>query len=511
VLALAFFAEQRLGLFGVVAFGAVPVAAAWAWAAHVAWARPLGAAMALAAAVYALPQRAKPTPTPANAAAPRGAPSLAVIVLDTVRRDHCSLYGYRRKTTPALDALARRGVRFDRAYSTSCWSVESHASLFTGHLPHGHGATFEHMRLGDGLPTLASALSAHGYEAAGFSANPYVTAATGMARGFSTFQQLWRPFVMRRALAAMQLWGRLQPSTKDKGGAAVVAAVRDWKSRRAADRPYFLFVNLMEAHSPYQDAPRYRAFTDASLAAADLEAIGRASHDAQWLGSRVPEEHLGATLDLVDGATASADAYLGELLAVLGDDPYVVVLSDHGDLVGEHDLFGHMTGLFEPLIRIPLVIAGPGLGPGAAVDAPVTILDVMPTLLSLARAPAPPTHGVDLEPALRGARLPAQRPIVAEHYRNPGLALWARHRSRAELIELSARRMAVVVGEKKRVVAEDGTDLGFDLAADPRELRAVAGATTGIAASVPPEPGPAGTVTMDRAQIEALRSLGYVR
>jgi arylsulfatase A-like enzyme len=511
ILVIAFFAERSFGAWGVVAFGVVPAAAAFAWAAHVRWARPLAAAMALLALLCALPARSWSPPPATRVAAPAGAPSFVVVVLDTVRRDHCSLYGYRRRTTPFLETLARRGVRFDRAYSASCWSVESHASLFTGVLPHNHGATFEHMRLDERFPTLASVLEARGWDTAAFSANPYVTAGTGMARGFSVFHDLWRPFVMRRGLVAMQVGARLRRSPSDKGGAAVVAEVRRWLARRDVARPYLLFVNFMEAHSPYQDAPRYRAFADAALSPSDLERIGRESHEAQWLGTRVPDGDRATTFDLLDGATASADAYLGEILAAVGDGPNVVVLSDHGDLVGEHDLYGHMTGLYEPLIRVPLVMAGPGLGRGTSVAAPVSTLDVMPTLLALAGVPAPKTDGMDLLPALRGGPLPAERPMVAEHYRNPALVLWERNRPAEELTRLRARKMAVVLAARKRVVAEDGSDAGYDLGADPGELHPVPGASTGLAAAVPPVPGPAGTVEMDKAQIEMLRSLGYVK
>ena len=511
LVALALLVELRLGMVSATAFTVVPLAVIWAWACHVPWARPLAGAAALYAFAVALPPRAVSSSPPAASAARAGAPSFVVVVLDTVRRDHCSVYGYPRPTTPALDALARRGVRFDRAYSTSCWSVESHGSLFSGLLPHSHGATFEHMRLDDAVPTLASVLAAHGYQTAGFSANPYVTTTTGMARGFASFVDLWRPFVTSRAMVGTLLRARLGSTPNDKGGAAAVTEVRQWLGRRDTTRPYFLFVNLMEAHSPYQDSPHYRKFTDAKLSAGELEAIGREAHDAQWRGTPVAQSNLAATVDLLDGAITSADAYLGAILDAVGDAPYVVVLSDHGELAGEHGLYGHMTGLYEPLIRVPMLAAGPGLRHGMVIDEPVSTLDILPTLLSLAAVPAPKNEGLDLAPALLGSgpRPPADRPMVAEHYRSQAASRW--RRSPEEMAPLVARKMAVVSQGRKRVVAEDGSDLGYDLVADPDENRPGPGTATGLAAIAPPNPAIAGKVELDPAQIEALKSLGYVR
>ncbi len=518
LLPVALLLEHRFGLFAIAALGVVPLAALWTVSCRVRWSRPLAAAIV----VFALTGRgssgsAEPPATIAADArpTPRTWPSIAVIVLDTVRHDRTSLHGNARDTTPRLDALAARGTRFDRAYSSSCWSVPSHASLFTGLVPHHHGATFEAPFLDGKARTLAEALAAAGYETAGISANPYIARATGMARGFASYQDLWRPWVMSRGLTALRLADLLRTTPPDKGGADVVEAVRAWHQARDARRPYFLFVNIMEAHAPYQDAPDYAAFAADGASRATrrrLRAAGRAAHDAQWLGTRVDSGSIPLVLDAMDGATLSADAYLGRVLEILGPDTTVVVLSDHGDLVGEHDLHGHMTSLYDALIRIPLVIAGPGIARGHVVAGAASIVDIMPTLLARAGLDPAGTDGQDLAPALRGEEIPHDRLLLAEHYRNPELRVWAQHRTAAELAPLMARKAAVISGHRKRVVSEDGSDHGYWLDSDPGELRPLPGAQMGLPALVPAAGGGASFPQgLDPAQLEALRALGYVR
>lgn len=512
IVVLAFAAVHTCAMVSTLAYAIVPVAVLWALATRSRWTLPL----ALVTALWALrpawpaPQLSRARPNPVVA---RG-PSIAVVVLDTVRRDHCSTYGYARDTTPNLSALAARGVRFDRAYTSSCWSIPTHASLFTGLLSSQHGADMESFRLGRAHPTLATLFSARGYETAGFSANPYIAQGTGFSQGFSHFEEAWRPATLGRLLVAKQLWRRLARPEVDKGGAAVVAGVERWLETRDKERPYFLFVNFMEAHAPYQDAPRrfQRAWLDPALGARAIEQLGALTHEAQWTGARIEASALPASLDLLDGATAAADFYLGEVVKALGEDVIVVALSDHGELVGEHSLFGHMTGLYEPLVRVPLVLAGPGLPRGEAVPSLVSVMDLYPTLIHLAGFAAPASGGVDLAGLISGSDgPPAPRLVHAEHFRTlTATQDWYLHRSAEELRSIRARRAATVGEGVKRVVAEDGTDFGYDLASDAGEERPFAGAATGLPAAVPGYAGaPVAAPELDAAQIEALKALGY--
>ncbi|NNE44861.1 MAG: sulfatase, partial [Gemmatimonadetes bacterium] len=164
-------------------------------------------------------------------------PDIIVVVLDTARRDHFSLYGYDRPTTPAFDALAAECVRFDRAYSTSCWTVPSHASLFTGLYPVAHGANQRSQYLDGSAETLAERLAAAGYQTASFSSNPWISEKANLAQGFEH--------------AEVVATGRTRPR-----GRGLPHALNDkalaWLDARDAARPGFLFLNYIEPHWKYQ-------------------------------------------------------------------------------------------------------------------------------------------------------------------------------------------------------------------------------------------------------------------
>ncbi|HUC44661.1 MAG TPA: sulfatase-like hydrolase/transferase [Candidatus Sulfotelmatobacter sp.] len=512
VIVAAFLAQKTFGVASAVAFGSVPLAAVWASGAFRRWGWPMASGFAALALLPALPAARVPIPPP-SAAREASGPNVLLVVLDTMRRDHVSAYGYDRPTTPHFDALAARGVKFDRAYASSCWSVPSHAGLFTGLLSSKHGADFEHFFLDEGVDTLAEDFAKNGWQTVGFSGNPYIAAGTGMSRGFGLFDESWRPHVTRRWLVGLQIAARMSRSTHDKGGGHVVSAFKQWFKERDKSRPYFAFVNLLEAHAPYQDAQLAAKFTDRRLSSGDLERIGNVSHEAQWAGTKPGKDIFPTTWDLVDGATASADAYLGEILDLVGDDTLIVVVSDHGDLVGEHDLWGHMTSLYETLIHVPMAIAGPGIPKGKVIPDMVSLLDVMPTVLGMVGIDAPPTDGTDLRDVIDGKVSLADRVVHAEHMRTDvATSMWALNRFGDELKSIRARRAAAVGMELKRIVAENGEDDGFDLMRDPGEEHPMPGETTGLSVAVPKPPPPRGPVReLDPAQIEALKSLGYMR
>ena len=509
---LAFAAHWTFGIVAFMATFTIPVAIAWAFAVHVRWGIPLAVGMALFGLAPALPGASVGLLSADLPDDWSEGPSFVVVVLDALRWDHSSLSGYSRDTTPNLAAVARRGVRFERAYATSCWSIPSHASLFTGLMPRRHGADFESLRLHDGAITLAWLLSARGYETVGFSANPYVASTTGLAQGFSRFDDLWRPTAMRTMLISRQFLAAIAGRDKDKGGAEVVASFKRWHDGRATKRPYFSFVNFMEPHAPYQDGPLGTKFVDSDLPASELARIGDEAFKAGWLGTQLDDESRAVALDLLDGAAASADRYLGEILDIVGDEAVVVVLADHGELVGEHGLYGHHTGLYEQLIRIPMAMAGPGVPQGTVIEGLVSIVDIMPTLLSMAGVDVPDLDGIDLTPVLSGEVALADRIVNAEHFRAIyPTQLWPRNRTEEEMRVIRARRGAAVGRTLKRVVSQDGTDYGYDLVSDPFEQSPFDGASTGYPASIPEMPDiHIRPVELDPEQIEALRSLGYV-
>lgn len=312
-----------------------------------------------------------------------GQPSLVLVSLDTVRADHLSLYGYGRPTSPELERFARGAHVFTRAYSSSSWTLPSTATLLTGLLPTQHGALTVRTRLGPDVPTVARRLQAAGYRTAAVTDGGFAGFGWGLERGFQRYD--------------------VTPGAAWQAGAKDARRIFDGAAawvRRNRHEPFFLFVHTYEAHQPYLNR---EGFADPFL---EPDERGRS-----WRVQAKPhedppdEDGLRRMVALYDGEIARADRYLGELLDVLarelGDRVAVVVTSDHGEEFLEHGDLEHGFGkVFDPNVRVPLVVKAPGAESGRRLDVPVTGLDVAPTLLGLAGLPHDDLPGRSLlEPA----------------------------------------------------------------------------------------------------------------
>ena len=219
----------------------------------------------------------------------------------------------------------------------------------------------------------------------------------------------------------------------------------------------------------------------ALVARQKMDQAGDACHMAQSFDTPVGLEDKATCLDLLDGAAQAVDARLGEILAMLNDDAMVVVTADHGDEVGEQGRYGHNTGLRETVLRVPLIIAGPGVAQGGLESRLVSLLDVAPTLLAY----------VGLEPrGFPGRNLLADSesiPFVrAEHWRTGVTTAGWRLANPGRDYSLELARTGVVVGERfKRIVNEAGLDQGFDLVLDPQEKLPFTGDATELPAWLP--------------------------
>lgn len=299
-----------------------------------------------------------------------GPPSLVLVSLDTVRADHLSLYGYHRATTPQLERLAASSLVFDRALSSSTWTLPSTATMLTGLLPAQHGATHRTRSLAEGVRTLAERLGAAGYRTAAVTEGGFVGPAWGLAQGFDRFDVQPGP--------AWQAEG--------KDAASTFTAAERWV-RSQAGRPFFLFVHTYEAHQPYLDR---EGFAAPFLPPADAGARGLSRRVDPLAPPPGPQE-LARIVALYDGEIARADHYLGRFVAALEEatDGAVALLvtSDHGEEFLEHGDLEHGFGkVYDANVRVPLLLRLPDGRRGAAgrVPAPVSSLDVAPTLLSLA-------------------------------------------------------------------------------------------------------------------------------
>ncbi len=339
----------------------------------------------------------------------RSEPDILLISVDTLRRDHLSVYGYERDTTPRLRELADAGATFELAYAPTASTAPSHATLFTGLYPVAHGVVKNGIPLAEEFETLAESLAERGYQTGGIVSSFVLKARFGFERGFTSYQDEFEPdttSIFRESWGEFEVGGafdRRAEYTTD-------LAIRWLREQREPERPFFLFVHYMDPHSPYL-APGEHALHYVE-AEADLD----------------PQEQQRR---LYDAEIAYTDAEIGRLLDALEEtglagNTLVVVTADHGEGLWDHGYQTHGVHLYEEEVRIPLLIRWPGrIIAGLRFPEPVELVDLKPTLLDLAepppRRPRAPAHGRSLAGALRADEpLEAERPVFfhRRHYRH---------------------------------------------------------------------------------------------
>ena len=406
-----------------------------------------GLVIALAAVVLA-PACGERRQPPAARLSPRPGNSLNVLLvtIDTLRADHLGTYGYARKTSPHIDALAREGAVFDRAYTYWPKTRGSMAIMLTGRRPSQNGYSKAHPLLLGFNPTLASVLKEAGYVTAAAVDNPNVAAANGYAKGFDTYRETWE----ERDLA-----------TEMDRTRAITGTAVSFLTQARKDRPFFLWLHYVNPHAPYAPPSPYdSAFLDASARAGRRLPTVSGLHGGiprQWA---VPgQDRLGYYVAQYDGEIAAVDEQVGRVMAALRDSgaagrTVVVLTSDHGESLGEHDYyFDHGEDVFEPSLAIPLIVVAPGAAPGSRVDAFASTLDIVPTLLDAVKVSYPPDlAGTSLLPVARGESAGPDR-LFAQNDRNLS-ATWDR---RFKLV-------ATPVGDGRRLAL-------YDRAQDPGETR----------------------------------------
>src|SRR5436309_4712262 len=311
-------------------------------------------------------------------AAPR---NLLLVSIDTLRADRIGAYGYQRGTSPAMDRLAARGVRFETVIADSNWTLPSHMTLFTGRAPSVHGVTLPAHRLAPEVPTLAELLRARGYRTAAFTGGGWVLGVYGFARGFERYEDHGLDFPTALELAERK--------------------IRDF----ATDDRFFIFVHTYEVHCPYDPPSSYAARFRTRPPEDELETRGRCGNTYYNTSGLTPGQAKFLS-DRYDASIRYADDLLAGFLERLEaggrlSDTLVVVLSDHGEEFLEHGRIGHRATQYIESLRIPWIMVGPGLEP-RVVQEPAGLADVMPTVLGLLRIPPPPSDGVSLLRVLQG-------------------------------------------------------------------------------------------------------------
>lgn len=285
---------------------------------------------------------------------PQG-PTVVVITLDTTRADRLGPYGYAKARTPTYDTLAARGTTFERAYAVAPLTIPSHSSIFTGRVPPSHGVRDNSdFVLAEDAITLAERFQDEGYATAAFTAAFPTSSRWGFAQGFDVYEDTLP------GLSHARDWSRQRPANE------VVDAALGVMSELDPDRPWFLWLHLFDAHWPYEPPAAYRSPNSSPY---DDE-IAFASDQVALFLRAVKKVH---------------------------PDPVVLVTADHGESLGEggEETHGHL--LHDGSIRVPLILAGPGVPMGERRSEVVSAIDIAPTLLRLA--------GLDVHEEVQGVDL----------------------------------------------------------------------------------------------------------
>jgi arylsulfatase A-like enzyme len=417
-------------------------------------------------------------------------PNVLLVTVDTLRADRLSAYGYGKPTSPHLDRLLARGVRFDGARTVEPLTAPAMASMLTSLHPHEHGSTRNGLPVRDGLQSLSTVLRRRGFRTAAFVGN--WTLRDGISGLGSHFDEYHEVLSRKRWLL---MKGEATAEDLTRGALDWLADHR----RDGAQRPYLLWVHYVEPHAPYRTQAAFRQRLGYA-ARGDLPAAAR-----------------------YDTEVAFVDQAIGELLAGVqrlgaDGDTLIAFVADHGETLGEHGYWGHGRHVYETGLRVPMGLVWPGNVAPQVIAADASILDLAPTILGLMGYPAlGQPRGFDWAPVLRGAPPPPSR--ITFYQAHKGAVQSAEDLTRARrrgLLEIALVRD----GRKEVLRLKSGERWLIDVNGDAREERNL------VDPRSPPSPElqrwrqavEAGLASADRLPTpsldaeteETLRALGYV-
>ena len=459
-------------------------------------ARPASTLAALALALLAACGRAAAPTKPRNA---------ILISIDTLRPDHLGCYGYPRDTSPTLDALAAAGVRFEDVTAAAPWTLPSHASMLTGLYPSHHGVKDHEQRLPDKIVTLAEEFRDHGYQTFAVVNTHNVGAPEfQLGQGFDADH-------FRYIMETEDDPKTAKLKTFDSGD-VVVSTAKEMLRARDEDKPFFLFLHFYDVHTDFTPKSEYRERFVGSYS-------GRLTGSTtQLVKVRDGEETLTDAdvrwlREMYDAEIRQLDDLLGRFFTWLDeeklrDETLFVVTSDHGEEFQEHGSVLHGRTYYQEVLRVPLLLRGPGIPSGKGVTTPVSGVDITPTILALMGIPSSQARdGLDLTPTWSDGQLP-ERLLFSE----------ADHNNKIDGEFVYDIRKMVRGGEEKLLLdTHTGRQELYDLSTDKgerhdlsgaapdrvRDLRAqlerfLAGAVEGEA--IPPQ---------SEEELKVLKALGY--
>ncbi len=437
---------------------------------------------------------------PHSAPETRG-PNVLFIVWDTTRADRMSLYGNPRPTTPRLVEYAKDAVVYEQARATDMWTMPSHAAMFTGLPTSSHGVNTDWRWLDSHYLTLPEHFAAAGWDTYGFTANQFASQNCNLFQGMSAYDTVWQGEFAKASRNATRekriardrsteispgwkpdpsvpnmMWSR--GMAKDAAPVAHEALIQWVTGRKDPEKPWFAFINMMEAHWPrvpsmaareqvLDPAVLEKGFeTDATLFTALSYNLRR--HD-------YTDEEVAAQVGVYDAALVDLDSATGALLDDLKargvlDDTIVVITADHGEYLGDHHMFDHRYGLYDSMTHVPLVVRYPGKAAARRVPGPVTTAGIWTEVVRLAGLEIPAD-------GWRRATLAENGAVVSEYplYDNRALDRFVKHYGDLDLTPWKRTLDAVVDGSWKLISYHDHLDAElYDLASDPGETHNLA-------------------------------------
>jgi len=450
------------------------------------------------------PPVAPPEPEPA-APVDDPRPNVLIVVWDTVRADRMSLYGYSKPTTPKLEAFAREAAVFERATAPDMWTLPSHASMFTGLAGTEHGAKASWRWLDGRFDTLAELLGRAGYDTLAVSSNLIASPMTNLTQGFATvhttfprdeekqgrYTRAARQHTTQKLLATDQSteispafagndsekWGK----AAHKDAAPVISsALMDWLDERPnSGAPWFAYLNMMEAHTPRipSMSARQRVMPEALIAAGLKTDASLYAENEYIVGKRdYTPEQLEAIGGVYDAALVDLDDATGALFDELErrgvlDDTVVIVVSDHGEALGEHRMMEHRWSVFQQLLSVPLVIRYPSKVPAGRIAERVSTTDVFATVLDVTGTqPQRPTP--TSESLIRRVERKSFSQNIFTQMLDPFATQLKAMRKAYPDLDLSPwtrTYCAAFEGAHKLIHASDGQHMLFNVEADPAE------------------------------------------
>lgn len=322
--------------------------------------------------------------------------NVVLYVLDALRADHLSCYGYERETSPTIDTLASDGVVFEQCFSPSTWTRPVAASLLTGSYPPTHDTQTRNDRFNPHVAPLAEQFRSAGYDTVGVTSMGNVSTSVGFDRGFDHFFDRYtdEEVIAKRRTSTVTDEELKQEQVEEVAlprAADLTDAFSSWLDDRTSDDPFFGLFWAIDTHIPYDPPEEYRTF-------ADSEYEGPATGEREDLKNVESDRDLEQLRALYDGEIAYTDACIGDLIERLREagefeDTLFVVVGDHGDAFGEHGRLTHGHAPYDELIHVPCVMRTPE-GTHLRDDSLCSLVDVYPTLLDYADVMSDPPDGV---------------------------------------------------------------------------------------------------------------------